>query len=264
MSHSRREEMSSLEQVLAVENSRKHKIERLLIVSTSSRDGALRPEHEVQVDFGAVRYSPSSGGGNTTVKVIAVSVRSDLSGWASRTLSEVEEQIERTKLHYSSPMLALVGLVVFMFLVLVFQLVKIEPQKEDISNAMWLDSPSLDRVEKILSQGRTLTDDEMREITTLQLRNVLLDQRPKQPPPKGRARKAVLLGIPFLLVLGLTITLIKSCYPGAVFLWGDEVDRYSNIIQRRKVIWGVILSLVVVGVLSKLLFEGLSSWIPTD
>jgi hypothetical protein len=57
----RREEMTTLDEVLALENSRKHKIKRLVVASFASTPGAARPEHEVQVDFG----SPTASSGST-------------------------------------------------------------------------------------------------------------------------------------------------------------------------------------------------------
>ena len=50
----RREEMASIDDVLALENSRKHRIQRLLIVCSAATQGAVRPEPEVQVDFGGL------------------------------------------------------------------------------------------------------------------------------------------------------------------------------------------------------------------
>jgi hypothetical protein len=62
---------------------------------STSIPGAVRPDHEVQVDFGCPKTITSSGSTSTTT-VVAVNVRSAAAAWADRTLSEVEEQIERT------------------------------------------------------------------------------------------------------------------------------------------------------------------------
>lgn len=89
------EEMTTLDQLLALDNSRKHKITRLIITCWASSPGISRPEDEVQVDFARMR--PDRSGGSS--KVVVISVRSDAAGWASRTLAEVEEQVERTWQH---------------------------------------------------------------------------------------------------------------------------------------------------------------------
>jgi len=128
---------------------------------------------------------------------------------------------------------------------------------------LWLDQKALDRVEQIVNENRPMTDEEIREITTAQLRNVLLYKRPRPEPPRpGRTRRLLLIGIPFLLVMGLAGYLVVTCYPRSVFLWGDEVDRYNAILQRRRVLWSVIVGIVIIGVLGKFLSEAFLSWIP--
>lgn len=252
------EEVSSLEDVLSLENSRKKRIERLLIVSSAGSS----PEHQVEVDFGVVKTPINSAPSAQATKLIAVNVVSNDSKWNARTLSEIEEQLERTRLRQFSPILALAGLMIFMLVVLLLQVGPIK-QREDLSGVMWLDGPSLERVEKILSQGRTITDEEMREINTIQLRNLVLDQRPPQPSGR-RARKLILMGLPTVFLLGCALVLAFTCYPTAVFLWGDETERYANLLQRRKVLWGIIISLMVVGVFSKFLYEGIAPWLPLE
>ena len=97
LSDKRHEKMATVDQLLSLENSHKHKIQRLLIICSGATKGAVRPEHEIQVDFGKNK-SPSSD-----TKIVEVSVRSEDDGWASRALSEVEEQLERTWLRYVVP-----------------------------------------------------------------------------------------------------------------------------------------------------------------
>ena len=125
---------------------------------------------------------------------------------------------------------------------------------------MWLSDADLDRVQKIVAQNRPVTDEESREITTMQLRNLLEAQRPTQPPPKI-PRRFYLFALPTLVVFVCGIFLVRT-YPSAVFLWGDEVERNNNLIQRRRVLWGVIIGIMVIGVFSKLLYEGIASWVP--
>lgn len=86
LSGQRREEMGGAEDVLKLDNSRKSKIQRLLITCCASTEGAARPEHEIQVDFDGRTV------GKNKPKVI-VSVRSDDARWSDRALSEVEEQV---------------------------------------------------------------------------------------------------------------------------------------------------------------------------
>jgi len=64
------------------------------------------------------------------------------------------------------------------------------------------------------------------------------------------------------VVVGCIVMLLTTCYPSAVFLWGDDAERYARIVQRRKTTWSIFVSVTVVGVLSRFLFEGVSSWLP--
>ena len=260
LSGNRREEMETLDEVLAVENSRRHRIERLLLISSAATDGAIRPEYEVQVDFGVLKTVQNS---NNKSRVIAVSVSSDHSGWASQTLSEVEEQVERTQMRYTPPMVALVTILVTLLFAAMFQIARTD-QSADISKTMWLRSADVERLDKILSQNRPVTDEEMREITTMQLRNLVAERRTPPPPPPGRTKQLVFLGVPIVLVLGCVVVLLGTCYPGAVFLWGDEVQRYADLLNRRKAAWGIIVSVIVVGLLSKMLYEGIVMLTPNN
>jgi len=250
-----REEMTTLSQVLALDNSRKHKIMRLIVTCSAGSRTAPRPEHEVQVDF--ARMQPNSSGGSS--QVVAIGVRSDAAGWATRALSEVEEQVERTWLHHVRPVVALVGLLVVALLLLASRFVSFEPI---MSATWWLNASDLDRVQSMLAQQRTLTDDELREISTRQLRNIVAAHRGSRQSQGTQASRTLFLVVPLLVVVLCTAILLLTCYPRKVFLWGDEVERYASTVQRRKAKWSIIAGVTVVGVSSSFFFEGLSAWLP--
>jgi hypothetical protein len=251
----RREELTALSQVLALDNSRKRRITRLVVTCSASSPGARRPEHEVQVDF--ARMQPNSSGGNS--QVVAVNVRSEAAGWASRTLSEVEEQVERTWLHHLRPVVILLGLLVVAVLLLASRFVSFQPR---LSNEWWLNASDLDRIETMLAQQRTLTDEELREVSTTQLRNLVAARRGTRQTQETQTRRTLFLVVPLLVVVCCSAILLATCYPGRVFLWGDEVERYASTLQRRKAMWGIIVSVTVVGVSSRFFSEDLSSWLP--
>jgi hypothetical protein len=249
LSGQRREEMTSVEEVLELDNSRKSKIKRLLITCFASTEGAARPEHEIQLDFD----------GRTINKTkIIVSVRSDVAGWSDRALSELEEQVERTSLQDVPHRIALAFLVssvaVFLLLLILSSLhVSSDFRQADV---MWLRKGNVDRVEQILKQNRTITDEEMREISTMQLRNVL-NIGTNSEPSEWTIRRKASVGIPLLIILVCAGYLVVRCYPRAVFLWGDEVEQYNKMLQTRRIVWNIIIGVIVVGVLSNFLFAGL-------
>jgi len=250
----RREEMTELDDVLALDNSRRHKITRLAITCAASSLGAARPEHEVQVDF--ARPKPGGMGGST--KIVAISVRGDTTAWANRTLSEVEEQVERNWSDYARPVIVLIGLLLVALLVLAFQLVPPLPR----SDYWWLTSSDLDRIEAMLAQHPALSDEDLREVSTMQLRNILDARRNVRSAQENRMKRTLFWAVPLLIVGACIVVLLTTCYPIAVFLWGDEVKRYASTVDRRKAMWSIIIAVTVVGVASRFFFEGLSSWLP--
>jgi hypothetical protein len=254
-----REELTNLDDVLALDNSPARKIQRLLITCSASTAGAARPEHEVQVDFASPKTTAS--GGKTTV--VAISARSDNRGWASRTLSEVEEQVERTRPDYVLPVLTLIGILLLMVFILLTQFDSPRSPGRYGFHTMWLHGSDLHRIEALV-RDRVITDQELREVVTSQLRNVLEDNRPPQSAVRGGTRQLVLIGVPLAVVFACIIILIATSYPRAVFLWGDQVERHSTMLQRRKILWGVIGTVIFYGLLSRLFFEGVLPWIPRE
>jgi len=249
LSGQRREETTSVNEVLKVDNSRKSKIERLLITRSASTERATRPEHEIQVDFD----------GRTGKTKIIVSIRSDDAGWSDRALSEVEEQVERTSLQdvpHRIALIVLLGSMVFFLLLLLASSLHLSSAFGQ-ADVMWLREGNVDRVQQILKQNRTITDEEMREITSMQLRNVLNPSDTKSELSGWSVRRKVFLGVPLLILVVCAGYLVVSCYPKAVFLWGDEVERYNKMLQTRRIVWNIIIGVIVVGVLSNFLYAGL-------
>jgi hypothetical protein len=252
LSGERREEMTNLDDVLSLDNSPKRKIRRLLIVSTASTAGVARPDHEISVDFG--RHKSDATGTKT---VVAISVHSDNTGWADRTISELEEQVERTWLPYTSQGLTLLVIVGMAFLVPAFALQRDARlnQQQVGATTMWLRSSDFDRVEKLVRDQRTLSDLELRELATTQLRNILEGERPPHPPTTMTLRQTLSIAIPLVTVLVCFFVLIATCYPRAVFLWGDEEKRWAATRWRRKFMWSVIIA-IFTGLLATSLYEG--------
>src|SRR5688572_18562744 len=88
------EEFDRLEDVVSLENSQRRRVQRLVLTCSAIPAVGGRPEHQVFVDFAATKAAAKPD--QRSEKVVATIISSDASGWASRTLSEVEEQIERS------------------------------------------------------------------------------------------------------------------------------------------------------------------------
>lgn len=257
MKGDRREVTDTLEGVLSLENSKKHRIERLIIASFGSKDESLKPDYEVHVDFGMTK---GTKGESTTT---TITTRSDEPTWNGSTLSAVEEQVERTKQQLSLSVVTAAVILIGMLVILLTQFVTFN-ERRDLSRYAWLDETALDRVQKIANENRAMTEDEIREVTTSQFRNILLYQRPPEVQRGGMTRRAFFIGLPIVAIIGCASFLLITCYPTKVFLWGDEVERYARITQRRRLLWGVITGVMVVGLLGKFLSEGILAWIPKE
>jgi hypothetical protein len=256
----RHEAMTKLDEVLGLDNSRKHKITRLSITCSASSAGATQPEHEVRVDFGqpipSSPGSPSGSGGN----VVTVSVRGEGVGWANRTLGVVEEQVERNWLRHGPYVGLLIGLFTVALLLLASQFVDLRAAN---NSSWWLTSSDRHRVEAMLAQHPVLTDQDLREVSTMQLRNVLAWNalRPPRQAPPNRTRRTLFWAVPLLVLIACTVILLTTCYPKAVFFWGDGVERYENAKHRRTIVWGIIISATVAGVASNFFFVNATSLI---
>ncbi len=249
----RREVVSALEEVVALDNSHKKRIERLIVTCTASTPGAeTRPEHEVQVDFASPKTNEKGEASGT--KIISISVRSDSAGWISSTLSEVEEQVERTRTE-SAPVLLPVLFVLALLVVLLIQLPP-TPRWPDSAH-MWLNDSDLVRVDSMLRRERVLSDESAREIATMQSHNLVNAVKPSPAVPSREVGILITLGVPAIVLL-LCIVVLLGTYPGAVFLWGDEIDRNKRTLNRRKVVWGIFIAVTVVSITSRFLYEGLS------
>ncbi len=96
----------------------------------------------------------------------------------------------------------------------------------------------------------------------MQLRNILNDQRPSAQGSAKRSMKEILLLLaPPIVVVALALYLVIVCYPNALFLWGDSIGRYETLKQTRTLLWSIIIGTTVVGVLTNVFREGLTSWL---
>jgi hypothetical protein len=144
----------------------------------------------------------------------------------------VEEQVERYWLDYEWPGGVLVGILLVAMFFLVSQTV---PARLSLSSDWWwLTSSDLDRIEAMLAQRPTLTDGDLREVSTAQLRNILEARKAVRSAQQNWTRRTLLWAVPSLLVVVCIVILVTTCYPRAVFLWGDEVKRYESAVGARQ------------------------------
>jgi hypothetical protein len=255
--------LRSLEEVLALENSKKHKIKRVLITSKSIQDG--NDQDLVTLDFDSKAVDQNNKNMSSKISVV---VQGQSASWANRTLSEIEEQLERTRREGLGPVgaaLIVIATLIPTVVLLVTSLPNKRPGARGLPDSpetrLWLTDEDLDRVQEMLKRDPQLSDEQIREINTRQLRNLLDKERPLAEARVGITRRRVFLIAPLVIIAIAGVYLLVACYPSAVFLWGDEIERYRNVRQRRTVVWTVIIGATVMGILTNLFSAGLSSWL---
>jgi len=134
---------------------------------------------------------------------------------------------------------------------------------------MWLSEEDIHQLAKALETNKTLTEEQVREIVTMQLRNVLSDFgeptsnqiRPSPTSKRSVWQEALLLFGPLVAVIAAALYLLVHCYPNALFLWGDAIGRYENLKQTRNILWPVIVGTTVVDLLINAFSAGLLSYL---
>jgi hypothetical protein len=257
LSGSRHEEMSSLPDLVALDNSRTQRITRVIITCSASSRGAHAPDYEVRVDFGGPKLIRDGTTTNSNARVISISVRTDDRGWAGRTLSEVEEQVERTWQSFAPPAFAMIG-AACLLLLLLFRLPNVTRESaSSTANSMWLTPADLDSIRPTLNSSSVITEEQLRAVTTRQLRNMINDRMPRAIKSDKPSSNLLLLVIPVFFVTALVVALVWKGYPREVFLWGDGIERYASVVHWRNILWGLIVAVTIGGVVSQLFYEGI-------
>jgi hypothetical protein len=253
----RLDKLSDVSQVLALENLKKRKIQRVLI-QCSGASGESGSQREVTVDFTGPRTI--EGQPSRTAKGIRVSVQSEDAAWVTRTFSEVEEQVERTRQNYTQPILILVAVLFCLITVLSLKLplIPLGNQSTAIDWPMWLREKNMERVKTIIGNDKhIISDDERREVETMQLSNVIAYDALRASPPARELKRIWVLIAPSAFVIICAGLLALFCYPKAVFLWGDEIARNLTMQRFRTTLWSLIIAIIVGGGVANLFFQGI-------
>lgn len=245
--------LTSHEELVSLDNAVKNPI-RSLSIKASTMD--LENTLSVQISFDSDERD--------NVKLI-VSGRS--SKLADQTYAEIAEQLERTFLgslvyRYFKPskhslffpmitIFFLVALTSVLSLFLGLEKGSVDPSKLPLQEYRQL--------EKISADASTV---EKKVDFLFQIeRAKLLKLRPAEPlslPPGLISVRSAVIFVPLLVMLGCIIYLVTSCYPRAVFVWGDYEEYYGQLLNRRKAIWTVVIATLFLGAMSSLLASGVA------
>ena len=248
-------ETPNLTDVFNLDNSERHPIANLRLLCTSPTPAGKTPEHEVRVEFDSERPAD-----------ISASVHSANQQWALATMAKIEEQLERVLQRDVIPRLLnkrmfwpLTGLVTMMALWLSMFAVVLGTTGSGSSpqiSRMWLSDKDLQDFEPLIGQNRILTQEQVAQLLTRQLRNLVDKEKSGSRGPQWSAFRIASLVIPVGLIASSLLYMALTCYPLAVFLWGDREELHRSLVTRRRAIWSLIIVSMGVGVLANLFAYG--------
>jgi len=249
-------ETASIDEILALDNSKRNRVERLVFSCTTSDPNTKTVDRGSTVEF--------DGRARTQ---IYFAVKGDNAGWVGETFRTVEEQVERTLVQsimnrlshrrFSEFYLASLALVLLM-IVLVFTLTT-DLMPARLTNAMWLTNQDLKELGTIQSDP-ALAREKAGEVLSHQIHNLAVARQQRYSIiARATQWRSILLIIPSVLILAALAYLYFRCYPSAVFLWGDAEEWYKSLQQRRRFIWTAVVAAFVIGVLANLFVVALAN-----
>lgn len=203
---------------------------------------------------------------------IEVKIKGENPKWANDLFSEVDEQIERSfvanwvysvKRQKSHEWMSILMALVMLPLMLFSFFVGGGSKKVETTNFL---TPADVEVLQQFAVGATQQEDKVNFTYQLLTRQLNNSHKPEQVGTVEQLTrlsdhltfKSALLVLPAVVALCSLFYLLKYCYPGSSFLWGDMLEHYNTLVERRKVVWNAILIALLVGILGNLFVFGLS------
>ena len=251
-----RAELQTLDEVLALDNSAKHRIVRLRIHSQWRAPNSTSPQSELDVDFGATFKA-----GTSSQTGVSIEVAGESRVWVADTLSEIEQQVERSWVQHGPPMVS-IGLIILasLFAILMSLLgprFETNQTARNLATSMWLTGEDISPYAEKLSRSEALSDDEQRQIFSRQIANVntLFKHYDKIERESLRSAGASLLAVAAIAVVG--VVLFVRGYPAVVFLWGDEKSRQETRERVKRLLWPLLLAISLIPVIVQLFLKSL-------
>jgi hypothetical protein len=247
---------NDIQHILELDNSERSRVEGLTIQCEAGLEPHV-PAHEVTVTFD----------GREPVD-IGIRVSSDDQRLASDVMSVAEEQVERmlerglayrvfklrdpiTMATFAAILGAFTAVVVGIFS---------QGDKEMITT-MWLTPADLAYVSPLVDSTNTISSQQATEILTRQLKNVIAQQTKSSSPLAFLTEWRLIVVILPAAIAVVALFALVSCYPQAVFLWGDAEEWYRKMLARRGLIWNVVLATLFLGIIANLAVFALGSLI---
>ncbi|WP_089679881.1 hypothetical protein [Catalinimonas alkaloidigena] len=199
-------------------------------------------------------------------------VRVDVTGtdldWTNELFAEIDEQIERTKVFSlihkikSDNFFKLISLLMISF---VFPLMLVVT-KNDTKEKLNITATDRSALTEIAKNTKTV-EEKINFLFETQLK--ILDINIKNETPDAFLDnlstyfldwRTYMIIIPIIAILGILWYLLTQCYPVAVFDWGDMAEEYRKIVERRKLLWNIVIGSIVIGILTNFFVFSITSF----
>lgn len=232
--------------IFEVDNGRKNKIENLRLIWSSN-------DLNIEIYF---QSEPE----------ISIEITSSNLEIANQIFAEIEEQIERVTLTdwlyliiNNDSKFIFYPLILMLFTFLSTFIIHDKTViREDILN--------LSNSEKILlikKADSTKTNDDKIDFIYTSIRHMIkIDSNPE---PSSlflnflTNYKNYTIIVPIIVCILMIWYVLAYCYPKCVFEWGDMADDYLGIIERRKLIWNILIGSIIVGIITNFFVWGITN-----
>ncbi len=206
---------------------------------------------------------------------VIVRIKCENSKWGNDLFAELEEQIERSFVHnfiyslkkqkiheFSSMLLAIMTISIMSFSIFSTAY----DEKEKLYNNL-----TYSEIQNLIDSSKNIKDrnDKVEFLYTIQqkqLINISQGAVSKNGIDFKKIKNYFNLKMAFVILAILIVVfgivyLLKYCYPGSIFLWGDYQDYYSSIIDKRKFLWNTVIIALLLGVITNLFVFSFSQYL---
>jgi hypothetical protein len=253
-----RAQLQTLDEVLALDNSAKHRIVRLQIHSACSAPNSTLPQSEIDVDFGAT-FKKDSGYSQTGV---SIEVAGESGTWVADTLSEIEQQVERSWVQHTPPIMFIILIIIAsLFTILMSFVPRFDTVQtaHDLATTMWLTGEDISPYAEKLSRAEALSEGEQRQILSRQVANVSILFKHYDEVRRESLRSMVKSLLAVAVIAGVGVFLLVRGYPTMVFLWGDEKSRKETRERVKRLLWPLLLAISLIPLLVQFFLPSLLS-----
>ena len=205
---------------------------------------------------------------------VNIEIISANSKWANDLFAEVEEQIERTfaqnfiyKIKKQRFPEMVMGLTVALMIPIIIFTISFSAGVKSSQKTDFLTLSEIAHLQEVAINIQNQNDkiDFLFDLHLKQLSNI--NKKPKNIIKEFKQTlnlfdlKMTFLALPIIVIFICFVYLLSRCYPGSIFLWGDYIEFYNSIIEKRKFVWNAIIFALIIGVLGNLFVFGVSRYV---